>query len=53
MPVLIYVLLVFIVGSTLGNILKVVLYMYATSKNIPAGFSPELVKNVYKKKDAF
>ena len=49
-PVLIFIVIVIVVGSVLSSIFKTALYIYATSKRVPKGFSPELVKNIYRKK---
>ena len=49
-PILIFIVLVFIAGSALGNIFTVALYLYASSRRVPKGFSSEFVKNVYKRK---
>jgi hypothetical protein len=34
-----------VISSTLSSIFKLALYEYATTGNIPSGFSPELIQN--------
>lgn len=44
----IYILAVSIVGSTLGSIIKLALYEYATTGVVPLGFTPDLIKGAVK-----
>ncbi|MEO8637706.1 MAG: DUF6159 family protein [Candidatus Taylorbacteria bacterium] len=47
---LLAVILLSIVSSCLGAIFKLALYEYASTGNIPQGFSPELIQNAVKSK---
>ncbi len=41
---IIYIIGISIISSTLGSIVKCALYEYATTGNIPQGFTPEIIK---------
>jgi hypothetical protein len=47
---LLYFILLAIVSSSLGVIFEMVLYTYANTGNLPAGFSPQVVQNSFKPK---
>jgi len=44
----VYVIVLSVIYSTLGSIIKCALYEYATTGNIPQGFTPELIKGAVK-----
>jgi hypothetical protein len=41
---IIYIIAISVVSSTLGSIIKLALYIYATTGTVPQGFTPELIK---------
>lgn len=42
----IYICVLSIISSTLGSIVKLALYEYATNGNIPQGFTPEIIRGM-------
>ncbi|MEI6490842.1 MAG: DUF6159 family protein [bacterium] len=45
---IIYLIALSIISTTLGSIVKLALYEYATTGNVPLGFTPELIKGAVK-----
>ena len=45
-----FVILIILLSSVLNEIYMTSLYIYATTKKIPQGFSPDFIKNAYARK---